>query len=268
LSNFSNIGFNVATQEDFKQLLNKAYRVSNLVKTNEGAYSIYTDSSGAELYSQFNNKNECIGANPHFNGKSRRTVCLTNTVERRESELDGAFHCWASPSEANNPDSGLYPFVFDSPDFKIIGEIEFPKNFDIQMAAFALELSIYASEKEYDDSQSSEPKFATQSFIPNGLFSFEDKKDTDPPKALGVFTGIIKEFELKRNDLTDEEFYWLLVDTLGGEVDVVADIRFFEKDPMVKGIVQGQFWLSGRLINPPIREIKEAKTFLQRLFGR
>jgi hypothetical protein len=268
MSNFSNIGLNVATQEEFQQLLEKAYKASHQIKVNEGAYSIYTDSSGAELFIQFNKKNECIGANPHFKGKSKRTVCLTNIIERAESELDGAFHCWADPLEVNNPESGAYPFVFDLPDIKTIGQIDFPKNFDIQLTAFAQELSIYDSEKDFNESQTTEPKFASQSFIPNGLFSLEEGKDNNPPQALGIFTGVIKQVERKRNEMTSEEFYWLLVDTLGGEVDVVADVRFFEKEPIINGIVQGQFWLSGQLINPPARELKESKTFLQRLFRR
>jgi len=55
---------------------------------------------------------------------------------------------------------------------------------------------------------------------------------------------------------------------LGGEVDVVADIRYFEKEPVVNGILQGQFWLSGQLINAPKRELNVSKTFFQKLFGR
>jgi hypothetical protein len=268
MSNLSDIGFNVTTQEEFQQLLEKAYKSSNQIKIDEGAYSVFTDTSGAELFIQFNKKNELLGANPHYKGKSKRTVCLTNTVERLESELDGAFHCWADPMSENDPDSGAYPFVFDLPDFKTIGQIKFPRNFEIQLTAFAQELSIYDNEKEYNDSQTTDPKFATQSFIPSGLFSFGEEKDPNPPQATGVFTGIIKQYERKRNELTNEEFYWLLVDTLGGEVDIVADIRFFEKDPVLNGIVQGQFWLSGQLANAPKRELKENKTFFQKLFER
>ena len=81
---------------------------------------------------------------------------------------------------------------------------------------------------------------------------------------MGFFTGIIKQYGRKRNGLTNEEFYWLLVDTLGGEVDVVADIRYFEKAPVINGIIQGQFWLSGQLIEPPKRELKQTKTLFQR----
>ena len=267
MSNFSNIGFNVTTQEEFQRLLNKAYRTSNTIKVDEGAYSIYTDNSGAELYIQFDKANTCIGVNPHFKGISKRTVCLINSLERPESEFDGAFHCWAAPLEVNNPDSGAYPFIFDLPDFRTIGQIGFPKNYDIQLTAFAQELSIYNSEKEYHDSQKTELRWVIQSFVPDGLFSFEEK-DSNPPPATGMFTGVIKQFERKRNELTKEEFYWLLVDTLGGETDVVADIRFFERAPVVKGIVQGVFWLSGQLINAPKRGLNGNKTFFQKLFGR
>jgi len=267
MSNLSNIGFNVSTQEEFQKLLEKAHKQSTTVKVKQGAYSIYSDKSGAELWIQFNNNNECIGANPHFKGKSKMTVCLTNTIERVESELDGAFHGWANPTEKNNPDSGEYPFIFDSPDFRSFGLPEFPIDMDIQLSAFAQELSVYDNEKEYEESQSSEYKFASQSFIPSGLFSPEEDKDSNP-QALGILTGIIKEFERKRNELTNEEYYWMLIDTLGGEVDLVADIRYLKKEPIINGVVQGQFWLSGQLINAPKNEIKTTKNFFQKIFGR
>ncbi|TAE12415.1 MAG: hypothetical protein EAZ95_12410 [Bacteroidetes bacterium] len=251
MSNFSNLGFNITTPEEYQELLGKAYKVSTSIQINEGIYSIYKDNSGAELYLQFNKQNEFIGVNPHFEGKSKRIVCLTGTVDRSESELDGAFYCWAAPSKVNNPDSGAYPFVFDVPDFRTLTKVEFPRNVEIQLTAFAQELTIYDNEKEYEDSQTSEFKFATQSFIPSGLFSLEEKSDDAVPQSFGIFTGIIRQFEKKCNEMTNEYFYWLLVDTLGGEVDVVADIRFFEKPPIENGILQGQFWLSGKIINMP-----------------
>lgn len=266
MSNFSDIGFTVSTQDEFYNLLRKAHNTSIEVKTDAGVYSIYTDNSGAELYTQFNNSKKLIGANPHFKGKSKRRVCLTRTVERPATALDGAFHCWAAPDRANDPDSGVYPFVFDSPDFKTIGEISFPADFEIQLTAFAHELQVFDNEQEYSDSQTTEMKFATQSFIPSGLFSPGEEKDPDPPQATGIFSGIILECERRTNQMSGADFYWLLVDTLGGEVDVVADPRFFEKEPQVNGVVSGHFWLSGRLINPPA--VAPKKSFMQRFFGQ
>lgn len=267
MSHLSDIWFSVNTQEEFQQLLKKAYKRSRQIKVREGYYSLYSDPSGAELFMQFNTKNNIVGVNPHFRGKSKRTVCLTGMIERQENEFEGAFYCWADPSEKNNPDSGIYPFVFDLPNFRTIGQIELPQNIDIQLTAFAHELSIYSDEEEYYNLQTAEPKIATQSFIPSGLFSLEGKKDSNYHESLADFTGIIKQYERRHNEFTSEEFYWLLVDTLGGEVDIVADIKYFEKEPIIGGIVQGAFGLSGQLINPPKREDSEDKSLLQKLFG-
>jgi hypothetical protein len=49
--------------------------------------------------------------------------------------------------------------------------------------------------------------------------------------------------------MTGEEFYWMLVDTLGGEVDVVASTDLCESLPNPLSIIQGQFWLSGRILD-------------------
>jgi hypothetical protein len=53
---------------------------------------------------------------------------------------------------------------------------------------------------------------------------------------------------MKRNQRTKANFYWFLVETLGGEIDVVADPKLIASEPQLGGVVSGQFWLSGRLI--------------------
>lgn len=269
MSNLSNIGFPVGSQEDFEQLVESTLAKSRRVEASNGHYLVYSDSSGAELWTQVNSANELVGANPHFAGESRRNVCLTSTVERSESELDGAFHGWAQPSTPNDPDSGEYPFVFDVPDFRTIGTIDFPRDFEIQLSAFAQELQVYTDEAAYDSNQTSEPHFAVESFIPSGLFNFDGDADPEPPEAFGIFTGKIKRSEKRRNSFTNSEFYWILVDTLGGEVDVVADTTLISLEPHVGAVVQGQFWLSARLIDPPgIPDKRNDRSIFRRFFGK
>jgi hypothetical protein len=36
---------------------------------------------------------------------------------------------------------------------------------------------------------------------------------------------------LKTNTLSGEKFYWLLVETFGGEIDVVADVKIDSNEP-------------------------------------
>lgn len=272
MSNFSSIGFIVHTKEEFQTLVKFCFDNGQDIKCSDGAYYVYSDKSGAELYGQLDDHNEVIGMNPHFRGKSERKVCLTATYSRPESELDGAFHCWADPENENEPESGAYPFVFDVPDFKTIGEIDYPKDFKIQLTAFAQEIDVYDDEQEFADKQNpigdgDKPlKFASQSFIPSGLFNEEENSS---PQATGFFAGTIKEWKLLTNEKTKENFYWLLVETLGGEVDVVFDPKLTSKEPKVGGVAQGVFWLSGKLLDPPFQNkiVETKKSFWQKLFG-
>ena len=265
MSNLSNIGFNVANEEDFENIAKQVYELGTSIESTKGTYIYYSDSSGAELWLQLNKNNEFCGLNPHFNGKSKRAVCITAEVKGVESELDGGLHAWANPTEVNDPESGMYPFIFDVPDFLTIGKLELPQSIDIQLSAFAQELECYSSEEEYDKNQLEEPKWASQSFMPSGLFSPDEGEDPSPPEAYGIFTGIIREHEIKTNELTGSNYYWLLVDTLGGEIDVVADAKLFKIKPVENGVITGQFWLSGQLASEP--KIKKKKGILFNLFG-
>jgi len=267
MSNLSDIGFDIQNEEDFYSLVERAYEKSTSLKTTKGTYFQFSDKCGAELWIQMNKNNELIGANPHFNGKSKRKVSITASIERSASVLDGAFHSWAYPMENDNPESGVYPFVFDVPNHKKYVGIETPQTIEIQLSAFAQEFDYYESEDAFANGQQSEPKWASQSFVPSGLFNPGDGNDPNPPEALGLFAGIIKQTEKRKNEFTGQEFYWMHVDTLGGEIDVLADLRFFENTtPKVGGVVHGQFWLSGCLLTEP-KIKKKPKGLLKRLFG-
>jgi len=254
MSNLSDIGFPVQSEQDVNVLITETIKYVESIRCPNGFYLRFFDASGAEIYLQGNEQQELIGFNPHFAGKSRRKVGLTRAIERDSSELDGGFHAWANPPE-NETESGDYPFVFDVPDFRMIENLQFPQICEIQLTAFASnDFKIFADEKEYDDSQESKLKYASKSFVPSGLFAFdaEDESiDLSIVRPIGVLTGEIKEFELKTNELSNEKFYWFLVDTFGGEVDVVADVKLIPNEPQIGGIVSGQFWLSGRINGTP-----------------
>lgn len=250
MSNLSDIGFPVQSEQDVNQIIENLVSIVKPVPCPRGAYYVYTDASGAQMYLQGNLNDELIGFNPHFAGKSRRTVRITREIERESSELDGGFYAWANPHKGLG-ESGEYPFVFDAPDFRTNTNREFPRVCDIQLTAFASnDFRIYENEKEYDDKQEGEAKSSAKSFISSGLFSFDENDesvDLSAVRPIALLSGQIKEYELKTNELTNEKFYWFLIDTLGGEADIVADPKLVSSEPQVGGIVSGQFWLSGRL---------------------
>src|SRR5205085_832715 len=106
----------------------------------------------------------------------------------------------------DDPETCCYPFVFDAPDFRLHDQLRLPARVEAQVAAFAHEVSLYSSQNDYNASQTGEVKFASQSFIPSGLFS-PTGEGTDPPEARAIFTGQIQQAGARRNDLTGEQFW-------------------------------------------------------------
>jgi len=251
MSNLSDIGFPTPDEQAINEMIMHVLEVAQPVQTSHGFYLVYTDSSGAEIYLQGNFNQELVGFNPHFAGKSRRAVALTRAIERDSSELDGGFYAWANPPE-DSGEAGDYPFVFDVPDFRMVENSEFPRLAEIQLTAFASnDFKVFAGEEDYQNSQESELKYASKMFVPSGLFAFDEKDnsvDLSVVRPVGMFAGEIREFELKTNELSGENFYWFLVETLGGDTDIVVDPKYVPTEPRIGGIVSGQFWLSGRIL--------------------
>jgi hypothetical protein len=246
-SHFSTIGLPLQSEEEFVTLANELAAESVRFDVPGGYYLCWSSASGAELWIQVDAEDALIGMNPHFSGESRVRAGLVRRITRPGgSPLDGAFGGWA-PAPGDDPEQGSYPFVFDAPDFQCDGALTLPSIAEVQVAAFVHELSVYRSEEDYMASQSGELKFAAESFIPSGLFQ-PGGQSIDPPEAHAIFAGRILEAEMRMNELTNRPFQWVLVKTLGGVFDVVADPEFLESRPRPGGILSGSFWLSGRLL--------------------
>jgi hypothetical protein len=60
-------------------------------------------------------------------------------------------------------------------------------------------------------------------------------------------TGAVKVAALRRNTFTNREFQWARVATLGGEYEVVVDPADLPKALAPGNVIQGTFWMVGRL---------------------
>lgn len=244
LSHFSTIGIPVASQDDFAHYAGLAIEKGRKIKTGTGTYARFDMGHGAELWGQLSRGKEVIGINPHFTGSAVSTVRLiTKIQDPNDNELDGRLYAEADPGAEGE---FAYPFVFDMPDMAACN-FSFPEIREVQLAAFAHELSIYKDDREFDELQESEMKFAAESFIPSGLF-LPDGEHTEPPQAMAIFAGHVLAVEKLNNTYTDRSFYHIKVRTLGGEFDLVADPELVDKEICIGGVVFGSFWLSGRLL--------------------
>ena len=141
--------------------------------------------------------------------------------------------------------------MFNVADFTPINQQILPQNVQIQLVAFAHNINYFATEQDFENSQqNTDVQLASRLFIPTGLFA-NNQTPTASPQPLGMILGIIKSFEKRQNNLTQQTFYWLIIDTYGGEIDIVADTNLLPTDPQIGGVVQGQFWLSGQIVGVP-----------------
>lgn len=242
----SDIGFNIETDEQFQELAERAYDEGEVFETPDGTYIKWAPGDGVELWLQVDHEG-AVAVNPHFSGTGLARVALNKKILRTEGNLlDCAFHAWANPHGAAS-ESGDCPFVFDVPDYQL-NAIELPAFVTIQLAAFAHELESFDNDEAYYQSQPSEFQFASESFIPSGLFLPGGEK-IEPPLAEAVFTGHILETSLVTNVVTGAEFCWARTRTIVGEIDVVADPVLLNGPMIEGGVLTGSFWLSGRLVS-------------------
>jgi hypothetical protein len=246
-SHFSTIGLAIASKEDFQALVQRICPLAEGLAAPGGVYWRWTDPCGAEVWIQVNEHNQLIGANVHYAGRSSVQVSLTARIPSPgPSELDGSFHGWAAPS-GDAPDTGCYPFVFDAPDFRIHEGLAIPTREAVQIAAFAHQITMFESVAAYEAGQSGNiPLYASQSFIPSGLFT-PAGDSRKPPLAHAIFTGHVVAAEKKINAFTGRAFYSAFVETFGGSYDVVIDPDLLPGLPAPGGVISGSFWLSGRI---------------------
>ncbi len=265
-SHLSSLGINVKDKNEFIELFKKANEKGEHISTKSGKYVKWEMGDGVELWGQIDNSGNPIGLNPHFSGESVMKVRIVDLVKNEDDTiLDGAIHCWAEPVEGES--DGIYPFLFDSPDFDMYQDIKCPQVVSVKVTGIAHEISTYENEKEFDQLQNSESKFASESFIPIGLFS-ENNDGKSTLEAMALFTGYVLETKIIRNSYTNIQIHWARIKTLGGELDIIVDPEILNGEIVVNGIVSGTFWLTGRIISDFSKnEKKKTKFSLRRLFG-
>ena len=242
-NHFSSIGFVVESQDAFESLAMQAANAAEPEETASGFYLPWEVGSGIEIWAQATMGREVIGCNPHFAGKARMRIGVTQPFVDPSNALEGALEGWADPK----PDAkeGAYPIRIDVPDFELAAEsLELPAIVDVQIAAFAHTLRCHDDEKAFDAAQGKGAKMAPESLIPTGLFAPENA----PHRAEAAAVGRVLAFERLVNPESHRAFFHVHVRTYGGELDVVADPEVMEGTPKVGGIVEGTFWLSGRIV--------------------
>lgn len=245
MSNLSDIGFPVQSEEEFAVLLEQAFEAGQQLPVAEGIYVCYLDMSGAELWLQLDHEGGLMGLNPHFRGETRRTVALAKQIDRPQSPLDGAWLAWSGPTDPDDPESGDYPFVFDLPNALLPPLPHITDQVQIQLTGFAQQLSYFPTLEAFETEQEGDFPLANEAFIPISLFGEELP---EAPEAFALLTGKIVRCEQRLNQLSGHSFYYLVLHSFGGELDIVADPELFDEQPQLGAYLQCHCWMSAQIV--------------------
>jgi len=266
-SQFSSIGFSITSGEDLAALASSVADKADRIATAPGDYLKWAPASGEQLWLQISPDGDAMGMSAHFAGKSVMRVAVEARVSRpSHTPLDGTFIAWANPP-AGAVTGGDYPFAFDSPDAATYLDLELPAVVTAQIAAFAQEVTLHESPAAYAVAQAAQGlPSPSRSVIPSGLVS-PSGEPVVPPEPHALIAGHVLEASEQLNTHSGLPYWWALVETVGGTVDVVIDPELLLHAPHPGHVVSGWFWLSGRLLTD-VQRAKPASGWLQRLVGR
>ncbi|MDX2263881.1 MAG: hypothetical protein NW215_02765 [Hyphomicrobiales bacterium] len=275
---FSVIGFKAGSAEELAGLLaSLPEQGADPKPCAPGYYYRWTSGAGPELWIHMQREAAqastedaeerlaIVGVTPFFAGEGRVPVRVM-TMRRRPADnaFEGAAFVEIGPGP--QPHQCATVALIDVVDFACFEGRDTPFIAAAQIAAFPHDIAMFPDEASFTAAQAGqEVRFAPKSFFASGLFTplggeapgapiYHDPDGPDfraPSKA--YFTGVVVRSELRANPVTGQNFRWALVSTLGGEIDVLASEAQFRSDPRPGMIVQGEFWLCGRLLDEGVQ---------------
>jgi len=189
-----------------------------------------------------------VGITPFFEGEGRTPIRVRAMRQRPNDNLfEGAFYVELGPTIA----------LIDVVDYARFAGKPVPFMAMAQIVAFPHELTVFENEAAFQTTQADKNvKITPRSFLASGLFTGGGASDIvflDPEAedfrapARAFLTGEVQKTERRQNPETGQEFTWALVGTAGGTLDLVADDTMLPYSLQPGMIVEGEFWLCGRL---------------------
>lgn len=246
-SHFSSIGFPLSQPEHFQVLSDALSEQGEAYACPFGRYVRWAGASGAELWFQYDHHGGLLDIQPHFAAMAALRLGITTRLPRpTDTKLDGAWQGWLDPPDEDSS-TGRCLVTFEAPDFTLHQDVHLPVITAVQMAAFAHSLTCYESEESFLKDAAVAGKLNAQSFVP-ATQRKRDRGETEPLQAQALVCGYLLRCELLHNEMTGVPFYWLLLETEGGRLDLLVDPEIMTSEPREGGIVMTVCWLSGRLL--------------------
>lgn len=234
MSHLESIGFKIESSEQFEALMSKVFEEGKKIEVEGGTYVVYTDESGAELYTQLDTSGEFIGFMPFYNATITRNLHVESSIKNDDlTPLDKRY--FAKSQERT------YPFVFDVVNANQRDIESQPQT--LPFVAFPTEIELFSSAEDFLEEM---PELSATYFIPVGLMTPEGEVNENP-EPYAMFISKIKSVETKKNAYSNKDFYVLEVAALEGDLTIVTSIESLKNEPKVGNFLNGVYWMGTKV---------------------
>jgi hypothetical protein len=244
-THFDAIGFGVE-RDKINDLLNDAMKHGAKIQVSDDSfYYLWRPGGGPELWvgvREAGGTKDLLAMTPYFRGPSRLRVRIEALDGDPQYPFEGRASVWAVPRDDQDQE---FPFSVDVADYGLRGELSVGTAVSLPIAGFAHTFEWWPDEESFKTS-TVDLKLASKSFIPVGMF-----KDSGAPPSSGLFTGIVQTAQRQVNPATGQQFVYVRVETLCGEIDVVADAQSVPVVPIAGGVVKTTCWLCSVVAEQP-----------------
>jgi len=240
------LGYPVTDEKGFLALLEACARKGERVEAVRGCYRRWSPGGNVEIWVQENEAGELVGLNPFYAGANRVPVLVRRAISLpRGGEMDGAFLGSVGYQDELAPERE-FDILFEAPDILRHPRSDLPGLFPVRLSAFAFALQVFADVEEFRRVGGMSDA-GPDRFLAHGLYT-EEGEYAPEPEAHAIFSGRVLECARRTNPETGVVFQWALVETREMKVEVVGATEDIVGEVEPGRIVQGSFWLAGRLL--------------------
>jgi hypothetical protein len=247
----SDVGFRDKSADVALKTLWQMHEHGEVLETGGTRYLKWSVGEKLELWASHNDGSFGPLFFPYYAGDSRMRVALLEKTPRRKAlRADGAFYCRGDASAGAGWVAGRCPFVFDTLGYRRHDGLSLPRMNDVQVTAYAFEITGYEGEEEYDEANPADEQgygWDYKHFVPLCMTAPRGEGG-ELQDACAEVSGYVRDTAIVTNPLTGHDFCWARVETIGGEVDVVCSPDRLNGYLAVGGVAVTSCYLFGRLL--------------------
>lgn len=229
-SHYTDMGFYANSIKDVKHIIENLPEPQCRIETPNGIYQYTIFDNNIEFWILLDAQDNILNLDFHYNNKHAVPVKMLEWLTDDDGE-------YTNTIKVSYPqDKPKFPIIVDVPNAELHRALKREDKFMLQIACFAETMTV-----SHGDSTLSRQ----ESYVPIGAFAASDE---DTAAANASLCAHILDFEQRQNSMDGGMYYVITVRCQDALFDVIADASYIDIELRKGAIIEGTFWMSGKIL--------------------